>query len=153
MAGWAAEDFAQRAVGLDQDVDGDLAVQAHFHAYAFDGFGGVEGVVGGVDLGDGDVGQPGAGDADEDVEVADEGGVVDVVDADADAAVAVGVAGGQASGHFGVFGFAADGGAVFAVQGDVEDGAGLGLAFQAFLHQFFGAGVVVADGEDCGGLG
>ena len=96
-------------------------------------------------LGHRDVGEAAAGKAYEDIDVLRPRIVVWIVDAHANAVETVVVAVDERGGQFGVCALLADGGAVFAVERDVEDGAKGLLQGERFAHQFFCARVVVAD--------
>ena len=96
-------------------------------------------------LGHGHIGEAAAGLADEDVDILRPRIVVRVVDADADAVEVVVVAIDERSGQFGMGAFLADGGAVFAVKRDIEDGAKGLLQGERLAHEFLCACIVIAD--------
>ena len=139
--------IAQGAVGFDQGMHrqpGALAVHA----------GGV------LDLGDGllqvgqmawlghhQIGQPVTRTADQGVDVAGKGRVVDRMHPRTHPVEAVVVGQGQVGAQLGVFGFGANRRAVFAIERDVEHRAHLSLQRQRLAHALLGAAVVVAHGQ------
>ena len=133
-------DVAQRAVGLDQRVQRDRAGTGA----RVDGGSGAIDVGDAVDLGQHQVGQARAGGADDGRDVGGERGVVDRMDARADAAEAVLCRLQRLGDEVRMLGLGADRRAVFAIERHVEHRAELALQREALLHQRFDAGVVVA---------
>ena len=69
----------------------------------------------------------------------------DIVYAHADAAVVVLGAANQCCDEARVRFFVAGAGAIFAIEGDIKNGAKLLLQDKRFKHQLFGAGIMIAD--------
>ena len=141
-------DLVEAAVGLDESVDGNFALDAGLRrgvADVVDHLGQLHGLHG---LGDGDVGHPlsGAGDNDVDVLLPVIGGVV----MDADAGLVEGVAARccMRTTISACSRSAAGGGAVLHIHGDVEDTVHLLLKFEGLGDADFGAREVFAGGDD-----
>ncbi len=73
--------------------------------------------------------------------------VGDVVDAHAQATVAIGRVEQQGGDHFRVFPLAAGGRAVFAIAGDVENRPEFGLQLQGLADHLFRSGIVFAGSQ------
>ena len=144
--GQAGDDvgFAQRAVGFDQRMDGDFALDAVLCRDLLDVMDHRRHLRAGRRLGDGDVGEGLTRTRDEDVDVLPPVGVGVVVHAHARLLVLVGRRVEQAHDHLGVFLFLAGLRAVFAVAGDVENRAELVLQPKRLGDQFLAAGKVLA---------
>jgi len=145
-------DLAQRAVGFDQNVYRNPAVDAMF---AFDVAQGFEldfDIFGRAGLGQGDEGQAVASATDQDFEVLLPVRVGDVVNPHADPVEAVVGTVDHGGDHFRVLTLGTGVGAILAVAGDVEDRAELVLQLQGLLHQLFRARVVIDRRQDREGL-
>ncbi len=141
-------DLAQGAMGLDQYMHRNPAVDAEMLLDFAQGLDLDLDIADAAGLGQGNERQAAAGAADQDFHVLPPVRVGDVMNAGADAVVAVVVAGDDADHHFGMFALGAGNGAILAIAGDVEDRAELLLQLQGLLHQLFRPGVMVDRGQD-----
>jgi len=141
---------AQRAMGLDQRVQGQrLADRVALEAVVDEGDGAVQ-VREALGLGDHQEGQLLAAAGDDRLDVRLEGRVMEWMHAHADAAMRVERAIEQMQHQQHVLRLAADGRAVLAVQRDVEDRPHPRLQFQALDHAGLDAAVMVDDRQDDG---
>ena len=141
-------DFAQGAVGLDQDVYRNPAVNTEMLLDFTQGFELDLDIADAAGLGQGDEGQATTGATDQDFHVLPPVRVGDIMDTGADAIEQVVVAHDDAGDHFGMFALGPGNGAILAVAGDVENRSELLLQLQRLLHQLFRPCVMVDHGQD-----
>ncbi len=139
----------ERAVRLDQHVDGDRLRDAELDAGRLDERAHFGRVGRAADLRQRQV-RGRARRAQDDAHVVAPVRVGNVVDTHADAPEAVRLAADERGDARRVLGLAADGRAVLAVERDVEDGTELGLQRERFEHQLLAARVMIAARQDRG---
>jgi hypothetical protein len=148
--------FVQRSRGFDQHMHRNRALDAMPGADVVQRLDLGQGVVGTGDLGQHDVGDLTASTPDDEFEVGAPVGVGDIMDAGAEAPVAVCRIKNQAGDHRGVFRLAAGRGPIFAIAGDIEYRAPVdsefSLQLQGLAQVLFRARIMLAGGKGGEGL-